>query len=86
MQDVNAALGLSMQEASWSDAAGNSYGAASLVPEVAIRAGDLPALPVVELNRDTPLSLQPGHVHVVTGLDGAVVLDKLGLMARLPAL
>jgi len=84
MQDVNAALGLTMEEACWSDVDGNAYAAASLVPDVAIGASDLPDLPVVMLDRATPLVLRAGHVHVATGRDGAVILDTLGLIARLP--
>jgi len=84
MRDANDALGLSMQAANWRDAAGNSYAAASLVPDVLIGPDALPGLPSIFLDHDTPVSLREGHIHVVSGLDGAMVMEKLGLTARLP--
>ena len=76
---VNDALHLSIRDAGWVDGTGAAYGAASLVPEVALTAADLPGAPVVTLQADQPLTLSAGHVHIVSGIDGAEVLDRLGL-------
>lgn len=79
LQAVNHALSLSIRAAGWVDGAGVAYGAASLLPEVQLSAADLPGMPVLMLSADQPLTLMAGHVHIVSGMDGAVALDHLGL-------
>jgi hypothetical protein len=79
LQAVNDALSLAIRAAGWVDGAGVAYGAASLLPEVPLSGADLPGMPVRMLNADQPLTLTAGHVHIVSGMDGAVALDHLGL-------